>query len=75
MQRPPIFEASDDNEYVLKLDTADPSFAVAEVVAAVLAGALDVPIPDFALLDVPDVLTERRDRMVDTLVGLRERLG
>lgn len=58
MQRPPIFEADDGFEYVLKLDTADADFPAAELVAAGLAVALDVPLPAFGVLTVPDLLTK-----------------
>ena len=34
MQRPPIIEADDGHAYVLRLDTADPDFPTAELVAA-----------------------------------------
>ncbi len=58
MQRPPIFEADDGHEYVLKLDTLDRDFPAAELVGAYLAAALGVPQPPFAVLDVPEVLAE-----------------
>ncbi|MEZ4320536.1 MAG: HipA family kinase [Myxococcota bacterium] len=58
MQRPPIFEASDGHRYVLKLDTADADFPIAELVAAELAVALDVRLPAFEILDAPEPLVE-----------------
>jgi hypothetical protein len=58
MHLPPVFEADDGHEYVLKLDTLDSDFPVAEIVAAVLADALCIPLPHWGLLQAPDVLTE-----------------
>lgn len=58
MQRPPLFEADDGHTWVLKLSTLDRDFPVAELVAAHLARALDVPMPAFAVLDVPPALAE-----------------
>src|SRR5690606_7408264 len=58
MQRPPIFEADDGHSYVLKLDTADPDFPAAELVAATLGVALGVPIPEHRVLWVPDPLAD-----------------
>ena len=57
MQRPPLFEADDGGTWVLKLSSLDRDFPVAELVAAHLARALDVPMPAFAVLDVPPALT------------------
>lgn len=57
MQRPPIFEADDGFEYVLKLDTADADFPAAELVGAGLAMMFNVPLPTFAVLTAPDALT------------------
>jgi hypothetical protein len=57
MQRPPIFEADDRHEYVLKLDSHDRDFPAAELVAAHLAVAFGVPLPPFAVLDAPALLT------------------
>lgn len=56
MQRPPIFEADDSFEYVLKLDTADRDFPAAELVAAGLARAFGVPVAPFAVLAAPELL-------------------
>lgn len=58
MQRPPIFEASDGHRYVLKLDTADADFPVAELVSAHLANALGVRLPRYEVLDTPEILVD-----------------
>jgi hypothetical protein len=58
MQRPPIFEADDGHDYVLKLDTMDPDFPAAELGAAGLAVALDIPLPEYRLLSVPEALLD-----------------
>lgn len=58
MQRPPIFEADDGHDYVLKLDYDDPDFPAAELVAAHLALALGVPLPAFEVLAVPEGFAE-----------------
>ena len=58
MQRPPIFEADDGHEYVLKLDSLDPDFPAAELVGAHLVEAFGVPQPPFEVLEVPPVLAE-----------------
>jgi len=57
VQRPPVFEADDGYEYVLKLDNHDVDFPAAELVAAQLAGPLTVSIPPFAVLAAPAALT------------------
>lgn len=57
VQRPPVFEADDGHEYVLKLDNHDEDFPAAELVAAQLAGPLGVAIPPFAILAAPAELT------------------
>lgn len=57
MQRPPVFEADDGFEYVLKLDVADPDFPAAELVAAGLAGPLGIPLPPYRVLAVSEVLS------------------
>lgn len=56
MQRPPVFEAADGFEYVLKLDVADPDFPAAELVAAGLASACGVLLPVYRVLGVPAAL-------------------
>jgi hypothetical protein len=58
VQRPPIFEADDGHEYVLKLDTADADFPAAELVAANLALSLGVSLPAFRVLTASDVLID-----------------
>lgn len=58
MQRPPIFEADDGHDYVLKLDTADVDFPAAELVAAGLAVAFEVPLPAFRVLSAPPALVQ-----------------
>lgn len=58
MQRPPIFEADDGHEYVLKLDTLDPDFPAAELVGAMLGRAFDVPQPQFLVLNAPKALVD-----------------
>lgn len=58
IQRPPVFEADDGHEYVLKLDAEYPDFPVAELVSAELASAFEVPLPAFRVLVAPDALTE-----------------
>jgi hypothetical protein len=57
MQRPPVFEADDGFEYVLKLDSADPDFPAAELVAAGLAEPLGVRLPAYGVVAAPDLLT------------------
>ena len=63
VQRPPIFEADDGHEYVLKLDSLDPDFPAAELVSAHLATAFGVPQPHYAVLRVDRVLV---DAMAET---------
>lgn len=55
--RPPLFEADDGHQYVLKLDTLDADFPVVELVAAHLAAALAVPLPAFVVAEAPPGLT------------------
>lgn len=69
-QRPPRFEASDGHEYVLKLDTHDPDFPVAELVSAHLGHVLSVTIPPFEVLAVPEPMPEAFDASGD--VDLKE---
>ncbi|MEQ1564036.1 MAG: HipA family kinase [Myxococcota bacterium] len=79
VQRPPVFEASDGYEYVLKLDEHDPDFPIAEVVAASLAPSLSVPVPSFERLGCPDPLLDALratgDGELGSFAASFERLG
>lgn len=61
MTRPFLVRAEDDALYVAKGRETTQRGLIAEWVCAHLAKALELPIPDFALLDVPQELLEALD--------------
>lgn len=72
-QRPPVFEATDGANYVIKLDQDAPDFPAAELVAAELARSFGVPIPAFAVIDCPEELLEAMTASGDAeLTGFAE---
>lgn len=58
MQKPPVFEADDETEWVLKLDQEDPDFPVAELIGASIAPFFGVQTPAYAVATVPAELTD-----------------
>lgn len=56
VHRPPLVEASDGHQYVLKLGNRDADFPACELIAAQMAPAFGVEVPPFVLVQVPEPL-------------------